>query len=363
MALVAVTATCASDLLKSALLPAAQRLRATGQLATAWGCILLMALAMTFSGTMALSGALGSRIEASSGRAAVESDRTRLTATNEGARATQGGLPPTRSVAELESLIATGSGVDPVTWVRTAKCADVTRPASQLACRRLADLSAEFGRARHRVEVEAVIAGGEAALGKLPAPRVADATVTAAQRVAALFGLTISEETVQVAAALVLVALLELGSVLAWSVADAMSAGHKERAGRLLPVNAPQAALEPQKPVSSPMAAQEPPAAQLQPVGRQRTTAELQQGFAALMQVLERVGGTFTGSKAELSRLMGCSRSAAQRLLNAAAAQKLVALATVPGHSTTVRLLGEDGGRIVGRRTADVKGAKRTSVE
>ena len=137
---------------------------------------------------MALSGSLGSRIEASGDRAAIEVDRTRLTATNEGARKLLASLPPTRSVAELEALIATGSGVDPAVWVRTAHCKDVTRPASQTACRPFAELSAELGRARHRVEVEAVVAGSEVALGKLPAPRVADATVTAAQRVAGLLG-------------------------------------------------------------------------------------------------------------------------------------------------------------------------------
>ena len=58
-----------------------------------------------------------------------------------------------------------------------------------------------------------------------------------------------------------------------------------------------------------------------------------------MLRVLEAMGGEFSGSQAELAAMMGAGRTAAQKTLNAAAAAKLVAVATIQGHSTTVRLL------------------------
>ena len=368
MAVVAVGIVCCSDLLKSSLLPAASRLYRDGRKGVSAAAFALMVLAMGVSGLMALSGALGSRVEASADRSAIEGDRARLTATNAGARKTLDALEPTRSVGELQALVQNGAGVEPAAWSRTSHCTDVTRPASKTACQPFADASAELGRAQRRQELEAVVAGSDTALAKLPAPREADATVTAVQRVLALGGWTVEPATVQTLAAVLLVGLLELGSVLAWTVADAL-AGHGRSltavgspgkidasnaaseaparfgdgmGGPALRTTASEAANgvgEALQPVGSPVAAHEPPAAQQQPMGGPRAASEPQPSLAALLRVLEGIGGTYDGSQTELARLLGCKRSSAQRLLTAAASQRLIGLQTTPGHRTVVKLL------------------------
>ena len=161
--------------------------------------------------------------------------------------------------------------------------------------------------------------------------------------------MTVADETVQVAAALVLVFLLELGSVLAWTVADALG-GHKEGRGQPGGAVAGQMAREPERAASG-LAKQ--PVAHLQPSGSPVAAHELhgspvvaqwaadepQGGLTALEAVLRRSGGRFDGSQADLARLVGCNRSAMQRLMLAAKAAKLVRVETVRGHSTSVRLM------------------------
>ncbi len=363
MALVAVTASVCSDVLKSSLPVVTRRLLKAGDWATATACAALLIITLMFSGWMAMSAALGTRIESSGGRASIESDRARIQASYDGAVATLKALDATRGIAELQALLANGAGVDAATWTRTAHCTDVTRAASQLACKPFADASAELGRAQRRQEVEAVIKGASAALAALPAPKVPDAGIVAAQRALGLFGLKASDESIQTGAALLFVLLLELGSALGFVVADALAARQPVAAQNVTEAHgSPEADRQPVEARGSPVAAQglptasqKPVAAQQQPVAARRSPhwrepgpvvaqtgySGPQQPVAAhgLLVALAAQGGLYEGTQHDLAAQTGFSRTGLQRALAEAVAAGSARVSTVKGHSTRVELV------------------------
>jgi len=313
---------------------------ARGEWATATACTILLMIAIAFSGSMALSAALGSRLDAASVKGSVDQDRSRLQSAYDAATNELAGLAPTRTIGELRAAIDAGSGVDATIWTRTAKCTAVTLPASKVACQPFTDLSAELGRAQRRQELESAIKDASAKLTTLPPPRVADATVVAVQRVLGLVNMAVDPSAVQTGAALLFVLLLELGSALGLVVAESLAA--PEPQGRPLAVKGPEAApqvvpaageapcetAEPLQPRGSrPAAAVQPRlqggyTAATSPAASQaasQAAGEPQRGLAALVRVLEGLGGVYCGSQSELARLMGCPRTAAQQTLNAAA--------------------------------------------
>ena len=360
MCAIAVTASVCSDLLKSSLPVVCRRLVRSGEYVTATACGLLLAVTLTFSGSMALSAALGTRVEASGGRAAIEGDRARLQASYDGATATLKALDPSRSVGELQALLATGAGVDPAAWVRTAKCTNVTRAASKTACQPYADASAELGRAQRRQELEAVQKGASAAIAVLPPPKPDDGFVLAVQRVAALWGGKPDAESIQLVAALLFVLLLELGSAIGPVVADVMAADRA--AGRVKTSITTKAATTepidttaiatPTKPVEISEPAQNLPgqveAGQVGtlPTGTMQAGGHHTghvgvngAGVAALASLLERLGGEWAGGQVELAKALGIGRTKVQRLLVAAVDSRVVKVTSAKGKATVIRLL------------------------
>ena len=95
---------------------------------------LLMVLCSLFSGSLALSGALGSRETGTSDRQHIadtfNSTKTALASTQE----RLGKLTAGRTVAQVDVDLRSGAGVDPAVWTKTARCIDVTLTASQKSC-------------------------------------------------------------------------------------------------------------------------------------------------------------------------------------------------------------------------------------
>ena len=355
MCAVAVVASVSSDVLKSSLPVVIRRLLKGGEWATATACAMLLCVTMTFSGWQAMSAALGARIEASDGRAGIEADRTRLQASYDGAAAALKVLTASRPVGELQALVASGAGVDPSTWTRTAHCTDITRPASKEACQPFADASAELGRAQRRADLEAVVKGASAALASLPPPKVPDAGVVAAQRVLGLFGLSAATESIQVGAALLFVALLELGSALGFVVAEALTVdpGLARASAPALVVPEPALAASGAisglgerfgvtvQQVAEPTAFPGPSVLQLH---HAKLAAKIHHAKslridARLKSALERK--PFVGTMAELAAMCRTSASTIGRRLEALASAGLIRLDAQAGRGTRVELVRE----------------------
>ena len=373
MAAVSVAIVCCSDLLKSSLLPAASKLYSQGRRAVAAAALLLLVIALAVSSTMALSGALGSRLEASGDRQATESARARWQSVLDATAAELKGLPPMKPVGELQALVDSGDGVDAATWLRTARCRDVTRPASQLGCKSFFDNRTALGAASSKQEIEATMKAAAAGLAALPPVQVADATVTAVQRVLALGGWTVEPATVQTVAAVSLVLLLELGSVLAWTVADALSGTDKEAQGRPEAAQGVSPALDTSSPAHGQLCGQAEgllaaEATRMTTTGASgpqngagkpiqlmvdhKSTAGnhgqpmVNRGYLAgnrlttgdLTAFLGRTGGLFEGGYEQLGDVLGVGRECARKLALAAKREKLLTVDSRPGRGTVLRL-------------------------
>ena len=366
MGTVALCMAVASDLFKSSLPVVIRHFASQRSYASAAAASLLLVVSITFSGTLALSGALGSRETGTSDRQHIadnfNSTKTALASTQDQlAKLTAG-----RTVAQVDADMKAGTGVDPAVWTKTTHCADVTLPASQKSCAPYFAAQAERATAAHYAELQQQQKDLTDKLEGMTAPRPVDALTTAVGRVAGLFGYAApSQENVSLVSALLAVVVLELGSALGLLVADSLDTlavspvtapGRQEAPAHAEPrVEAvPPAGAQPIEPAALSAVHRQTGGVSLAdqtqtepPLNRRRTAAEPQSepqsepqhGLAALVRVLESVGGTFAGSQEELARLIGTNKSAARRLVNAAAVQRLVALATVPGHRTTVKLL------------------------
>ena len=320
-----------------------------GRLLPSWRVAALATglLCLAYSSVSSFETANASRADTASARSAGNADRVRVQAEYDTARTALGLLTPSRSELEVNSALIGGAGVPLLVWSKTAGCQDVTLPASQLACAPASRLFAERGIAQRRSQLEGQIKDAGARLALLPAETVTDAG--AVLMTAFVPGMTADQarlagSAVQIATFEVLASVLLSIAAAAWAASTSQTGaqprwraegqqGHKARLQGQTPASGAGNVL---RASGGPLAVhgQGDP-----PVTRQRPAADPQHGLAALIRVLETMGGTFTGSQIELAELVGVNRSAARRLVNAAAVQKLVALATVPGHRTTVRLL------------------------
>ncbi len=205
------------------------------------------------------------------------------------------------------------------------------------------------------------MSGASAALAKLPPPRPADGFVLAVQRVAALWGGKPDAESIQLAAAVLFVLLLELGSALGFVVADALASQGRPSAAVADQV-APRAqtaagealacaskAMEPSAGQTGLYGAGNGPGARLdqpaaQPVAlvaqlsqSSRPAVPAAQLDARLREVLET--GPFDGRLVDLAKATGCSKTTLGRRLEALAAGGVVRVSAQAGRGTRVELV------------------------
>ena len=316
-------------------------------------------LCLGYSAVSSFETANTSRTDTASGRAAANDARATVAAQIKQTEADITAIGAQRSVPEVDAAIAAGEGVTPKVWLQTKRCTDVTQTASQSACAFYFDLTKERAKAVRLADLRQSLSDHQGQLAAMPAP----VTVDAGANVAGIFVALTPDQARLVGSAVQIGTFEILASVLlsiaatAWAAAGSPSrmearplAQTQVRPSAAQAPSTPASGhpVEPEQPsknlqpASSPVEAQWQPTgcreAQLKPIGHQWAADGPQQGFEALVRLLRGLDGEFSGTQAELARLLGATRSGAQRLLSAAAAQKLIAVVTVPGHSTTVRL-------------------------
>ena len=300
---------------------------------------LTAALCMVYSAVSSFETATANRADAASAKTGANEDRDRTQADYDRAVRALAKLPVARSEFELNSvLVDIGQQVPMTVWRKTDGCQTVTLDASRTACAPALALFAEREIAKQRASVEHDMKAAADKLASMPAAITSDAGAA----LTADLPFTLTPHQARLVGSLVQILTFELlASVLLSMAAAAWAAAMQGRASNAaeeqqLDAEPPCSPVEPPARTGGPMAAQPQPGS---PAGRQWATNEPPAGVAALQRLLSEIGGTFTGSQRDLAQLIGCNRTAAQRLLTAAARQGIVGLSTVRGHQTTVALL------------------------
>ena len=181
----------------------------------------LAALAFTLAATFSISAALGTlgkpRLESSLHADADVSTRTRLNAERNRVLAELATLAPARASAELNSLVAAKLATSGANG-----CVKTDGPISTRICSEVASLQSEAQRFERISALSGTVARIDGQLSALGRPSIANSDAAALVAVAAVFGVTIDPNAVNVGLMCLAVAILEVGSGLSLAVAQSM---------------------------------------------------------------------------------------------------------------------------------------------
>jgi hypothetical protein len=211
-------------------MPALLKSLGARQWAAAAASLVALILFGTFSIVSAIGNASGGRVDAATAEQTAAGTRARLEERYRGAKAELDNLKPSRPLAELDGLVAS----TPTVCTRAPRGGFRERVGNKIVTRALtyeevcskdADLLAEHGRAKRRQELQAQI---ERLSAELAAPsgvvRQANADTRAIVAYLSAIGWDLDAQRVDRLLVLLAVALVELGSGLATSLALALAA-------------------------------------------------------------------------------------------------------------------------------------------
>jgi hypothetical protein len=183
-----------------------------------WSRASVALIAMVVTGAYSISAALGSamggRSNAASMETAISDARARAQTAYEGARNELSGLKPSRSVAELETLLAAAKPV----------CRIVVQLGErQTVCSPPVALVAELGRAKRRAELETKMEKASAELTRIAPARLANSDAVVLASYVAALGVALDPDTANRLLSLLAVLVIECGGGLALAVGLSLS--------------------------------------------------------------------------------------------------------------------------------------------
>jgi hypothetical protein len=184
--------------------------------------VALVALLVTgaYSVSAALGSAMGGRANAAATETAISDARSRAQAAYEAARTELAGLKLSRSVAELEALLAAAKPV----------CRIVVQLGErQTVCSPPAALVAELGRAKRRAELATKVEKSTGELASVGPARVANSDAVALATYLAILGIVVGQETADRLLTLLAVLVIECGGGLALAVGLSLSERPEQR--------------------------------------------------------------------------------------------------------------------------------------
>jgi hypothetical protein len=183
-----------------------------------WGAAIVCVLALLLSGAYSISAALGSASGGRTNAAAMESATTgareRAQVAYDAAQAEFAKLQPSRPLAEIQGVYDATRPRRRIIVVNGKRETEYYRPA---------EIEAELGRAKRRVELEAKIAEKAAELAKAEPAKVANSDAKALARYLKALGLDIGADRLNDLLVLLAVAMVECGGGLALAVGMALS--------------------------------------------------------------------------------------------------------------------------------------------
>ena len=227
-------------------------------------------------------------------------------------------LPAARPASELQKQIT-----DLLLTPGANGCVQTDGRVTKTVCPLVADLKAEKGRAERRASLEAVLAQQLPVMAHtVPQVRVADPGATALHTYAAALGFTIPANVLTEWLALIPVLALEIGSAFAGLLVQATSPSVGRRRQEVAIA----------APVQEPLVHHGPLANTDDPATRQKVKV-------AIMDQLEKRGGSLAKSERGLAALIGASRQTTRRAINGLVIAGLVA-SEASRSGTLLRLVG-----------------------
>lgn len=210
-----------------------------------WGKALAASCALLICGSYSVIAALGSasggRTNAVNEERTVSDTRARTQATYETAKNELTALKASRSVAELEALLAAQSA-----QLRGRGCA-VENGTGRFVCPKNATLVSELGRAKRRAELETRAEKARGELDLMYTPRQANSDMHALAGYLMAFGMPVSGDTLNKALILLAVITIEMGGGLALTLAMSLS----DKGSGAQPVQTSPVHPQPQEPSTS----------------------------------------------------------------------------------------------------------------
>jgi hypothetical protein len=296
-----------------------------------WALVPMSAAALVLTGAYSVTAALGSasggRANASATEQLITEQRTRAQTSYATARAELTALKPSRSVVELESLLAASSA-------RLRGDCAVGNIAGVLVCPRNAALMAELGRARRRAELERKMDTAQAELERIAAPKQANSDAAALAGYLTALGLNVQTDAINRLLVLLAVLVVECGGGLALAVGMSLSGagGHlrdTEVSGRTLGERTPTDTADGHRVLIAGIA--KPTTCPAAPDTLPGQTADTRQQSAAAVRLLGFIrghGGVLVGGQRTMAQALGWSKSRLHKVLHQLAGQGAVNLIT-----------------------------------
>lgn len=231
------------------------------------------------------------------------------------------GLLSTRPSSELQSFID-GVLIDP----RAGGCAEINGKYTREHCPQVAEWKAEQARSQRREQLQQTIRETEVVIASGPVAKIADPGATALSTYLAILGLKVEPSLLTELLILVGVVALELGSALSLVLVQAVSGSSVPR-----PSTAPDQTLN-SEPGTEPWST-------VVHAGNTGDVAAREKAKAAIVDQLEKRGGSLAKSERGLAALIGASRQTTRRAINGLVIAGLVA-AEASRNGTLLRLVG-----------------------
>jgi hypothetical protein len=266
-----------------------------------------------YSVSAALGSAFGGRENAATEQQSTTDARKRAQGAYDNAQQELAEIKPSRSVAEMEALVATARPV----------CRVVVQLGNrQTVCNPPPALVAELGRAKARAEWEGKASKASDELSRLQAPKVANSDAVALAAFLKAVGLDVSTDRLNRLLVLLAVLVIECGGGLSLSVGLSLSQSTPQSARRA-------------RTASTGKEITLPPSA-VRPVLESSSVSKV--SGIRLLSALQQNGGVLTGGQRELARMLGWSRSWMNTVLHDLHRSGLIKLATDKRSGTVVRL-------------------------
>jgi hypothetical protein len=283
-----------------------------------WSRASMALVALVLTGTYSVAAALGSasggRTQATALELAATSARDRAQAAYDAAQAELAKLEPTRTVGELEALLAREVR-------RRGGCGSENGTGRWLCplSRRGSALQAELGRAKRRIELEQRVEHASDALAEVGAPRAANSDAAALAAYMSALGFETTTDRLNRLLVLLAVLVIEMGGGLALTVGMALQVAER-------------AQERPARAGGYPGTRQPRPASLRAPVSHGGRAG------GRLLEAVRASGGALTVGQESLGRMVGVSRTRAGVLLRQLEADGQLSL-TTSHKGTSIRLL------------------------
>ena len=299
----------------------------------------------TYSVTAALGSATGGRMVAASEATEIADSRARYQSAYATASAELGQLASARPSAELAAEIVAIDRMPGITIDGVPCGGTLNGKVTKEWCPRRSELAAEAARAQRREKLQADMATATAALGKLPAPRVANADATALKGFLDATGHPLSADALNKLLVVLAVLVIEFGGGLSLALAMTLRDGKQKVSAQAAET---ASSGEVSGPAETPVAKDDPVSATSVEKPTKRTRKKDKGGRgdlgsggqrmpANVVDLLKSRGGRIDVGQRGLGKMLGLSKTRMNEVLHELAATGVVCLSTSKA-GTTVAL-------------------------